>query len=1022
MDTLDSAQQLDHGRPGREFFVNALHLLTLVALAVAQPLLDLLSRFPQFLIAHGSRPVDLVLMVLGLCLLLPSLLILLDAIVARLYPPGYGGFHALLVFLLVTALSLQGLKRLALSAWTLSLAAPAIACVFTVAYSRLRAFRTFLSVLSPSVILVPALFLTHDPIARILNPPGNEKTEHPTIRSQVPVVMVVFDELPLVSLLDERERIDPVRYPHFAALAQQAYWFRNATTVSEGTLISVPAILDGLYPTPQRPRLPILGDHPHNLFTLLGSSYKLHIEENGTRLSPLPSSRDPQVRLLAEDLMIVYLHLLLHEDIASRFLPPVGASWTGFRGEGQPATETDPSTATSGPTWNDFKVDWSGRHQRFREFVRSITAGTAQLLFLHSTLPHASWKYLPSGKQYTLHEPPGVRGVIGPNNRGIEVNRWLEDEWAVEQSYQRHLLQVGFVDKLLGDLVARLKELEIYDKALLVVTSDHGGSFRANDSRRRVTSTNFADIMCIPLLIKAPGQRAGIVSDRNVETVDILPTVADLLGVPLPWPVDGQSALDPSAPERSAKTIFSDRGEKFLFADTARARLEAVQRKFSLFGSGSWERVFHIGDFPTLLGTPVSRLSVGRRSRLTVRLRGLRFFQQVNLEAPFLLCDITGRVTGDSATSGSHTLAVAVNGVVRGVTRTARFREDWGFEALVPDTSFHDGSNRVVVYEIEKRDGTQVLRPTGSTALPVFQWVESPSGANLRDEKGSRIPVRKGEMTGWVVSRMEDNRVKIGGWAIDEEALSLPRFVVLFKDGHFLQAQATHEERPEVVARYGNSGLLRSGFLFELPLGDFPDPTRTEVRVFAVSDRNLAGELHYPLPSDAGNWHFRPRAQAPTTAEPSFNALQGNRYLWGKAIRFGRGENGGRYQEEGWSRPQEGMTWATGPRATLAFHLPPVKGPLLLQVRAYPFLPPGRSRGQRVQVLVNGRNVGQWILDEPSFREHRLQVGKEAWLNSRINRVTFEFPDAVAPADVGVGPDKRRLGLAFMSLTLEPAD
>jgi hypothetical protein len=46
------------------------------------------------------------------------------------------------------------------------------------------------------------------------------------------------------------------------------------------------------------------------------------------------------------------------------------------------------------------------------------------------------------------------------------------------------------------------------------------------------------------LFIKAPNQSAGVVSDAPIEGVDILPTLADMLDIEVPWPVDGSSVLD----------------------------------------------------------------------------------------------------------------------------------------------------------------------------------------------------------------------------------------------------------------------------------------------------------------------------------------------------------------------------------------------------------------------------------------------------------------------------------------------
>jgi hypothetical protein len=59
--------------------------------------------------------------------------------------------------------------------------------------------------------------------------------------SDGPVVVAIFDELPTTSLLDERRRIDPNRYPNFAAFAEHATRYRNASTVAAATARARPA-------------------------------------------------------------------------------------------------------------------------------------------------------------------------------------------------------------------------------------------------------------------------------------------------------------------------------------------------------------------------------------------------------------------------------------------------------------------------------------------------------------------------------------------------------------------------------------------------------------------------------------------------------------------------------------------------------------------------------------------------------------------------------------------------------------
>ena len=123
---------------------------------------------------------------------------------------------------------------------------------------------------------------------------------------------------------------------------------------------------------------------------------------------------------------------------------------------------------------------------------------------------------------------------------------WSNDEWAVAHAYQRHLLELSTVDKLIGQLLTRLRETGLWDKAVIMITADHGVSFKAGDNRRLLSGTNFADILGVPFFVRAPGLKADQISDAAVQNIDVLPTIADLLNVELKWDVFGKSVFDPS--------------------------------------------------------------------------------------------------------------------------------------------------------------------------------------------------------------------------------------------------------------------------------------------------------------------------------------------------------------------------------------------------------------------------------------------------------------------------------------------
>jgi Sulfatase len=713
----------------RDLVINSIDILVLASFAIAQPIFELLSRNVEFLVARHSEPLEIILLTFGLCLLLPGVIVLFEILAGALTPNFRRTVHSAVLAVLFALTLLPPLKRMG--------GIPGIAWValalflgiaLSAAYLRFRTERFSLVFLSPAVFIFPILFLFHSPVYRVILSGEKSEVTYPQVNAATPIVMVVFDEFPVTSLMDQDRQIDPIRYPNFAALARNAIWYPNATSVSEGTMIAVPAILDGLYPTPSHQRLPSAKDHPHSLFTLLGGSYKLNVVENNTRVCPehlcgngaSKSSLGQQIRGLLSDLEILYLYLILPSDLA-RGLPDITQSWKDFAaGRGKPRHPSNPFLDY------DELTHWADRPREFKEFVQSIQPSSEPTLhFLHILLPHALWEYLPSGKKYTLPEV-GIRGVVGTNERGEDPNRWTDDKWAVIQGYQRHLLQVGLVDHLLGYLLDHLKAVGLYDPALIVITADHGASFRPNDSRRTPTPTNYPDIMAVPLFMKLPYQKEGKISDRNVETIDILPTIADILKVKMPWKVDGRSALDESAPEKTMKIIFTDPGEKLVFDSRMEAKYEALEQKLRLFGSGSRpDGLFKIGAHSELIGQPVSEIGAISDAPVEWELDSGPYFNHVDFTAPLVLTHITGRV--QRLRPGSDrplNLAIAVNGRVRAETETHWVDGQERFSAVVPESSFQPGHNDVGIFVLSQSNGRLALAEAKRINIPEYHWGE----------------------------------------------------------------------------------------------------------------------------------------------------------------------------------------------------------------------------------------------------------------------------------------------------------
>ena len=108
-----------------------------------------------------------------------------------------------------------------------------------------------------------------------------------------------------------------------------------------------------------------------------------------------------------------------------------------------------------------------------------------------------------------------------------------------KQQLQQYMLQTAYVDRLLGRMLNRLRQVGLYDRAAIVVAADHGIAFAPGQDPRLAQLPTLGEIAGVPLMIKAPGQLDGRVDNSNVHTVDVLPTLAADLRLEVPWATSG---------------------------------------------------------------------------------------------------------------------------------------------------------------------------------------------------------------------------------------------------------------------------------------------------------------------------------------------------------------------------------------------------------------------------------------------------------------------------------------------------
>ena len=145
--------------PPGSFRAAGLHLAGLSALAVAQPLFDLLSSNVEFFAVRGSTRWDVVLFAVGLVVLPPLLLLGLEALAGLAHARAATVLHLAFVASLVALLFLQALRGLDVAASLLLALAALIGAGAAVLYARARPARMLLSVVGAAPLLFLVLFL-----------------------------------------------------------------------------------------------------------------------------------------------------------------------------------------------------------------------------------------------------------------------------------------------------------------------------------------------------------------------------------------------------------------------------------------------------------------------------------------------------------------------------------------------------------------------------------------------------------------------------------------------------------------------------------------------------------------------------------------------------------------------------------------------------------------------------------------------------------------------------------------------
>jgi hypothetical protein len=244
-----------------------------------------------------------------------------------------------------------------------------------------------------------------------------------------------------------------------------------------------------------------------------------------------------------------------------------------------------------------------------------------------------------------------------------------------------------------------------------VVTADHGISFTPGHHVRIPEKGSAHETAWVPLFIKAPHQTEGRVDDRNWEQVDLVPTVADMLGIKVPWRVDGVSAL--GGPARTTpKKVFYDRPGHHLLLDgpsNLALALRGVTDRLLRPQDGPIG-LYRVGRYAGLVGRSTADVGVTSPSPLAATITPPTNLDTIDPPSGKVPAMVMGQLEG-AASGPDPAVAVAVNGTIGGVSEVWRSNDLLAFAAMVPDFLFRQDGNRVELFEVDPSGGAPRLRP-----------------------------------------------------------------------------------------------------------------------------------------------------------------------------------------------------------------------------------------------------------------------------------------------------------------------
>ena len=156
---------------------------------------------------------------------------------------------------------------------------------------------------------------------------------------------------------------------------------------------------------------------------------------------------------------------------------------------------------------------------------------------------------------HTMNSMYELRHYDGFNKIGHPESSYRMSEDTARILKHGYYASVSYVDALLGDLIAHLKKIGIYENTIIVLWGDHGWKLGDHNSWGKMTNYNID--LKVPMIIRYPNQEnRGAQTFEITELIDLFPSLCELANIDVPDYMQGTSFVplikQPEGPWKSA--------------------------------------------------------------------------------------------------------------------------------------------------------------------------------------------------------------------------------------------------------------------------------------------------------------------------------------------------------------------------------------------------------------------------------------------------------------------------------------